>query len=145
MLSRERRFWSKVDVRAGQCWLWRASTTGTGYGKIWWNGRLHQAHRISFELKVGPIPPGLVVDHLCDVRRCVNPAHLRATTQRRNLLRSDTLPARNAAKTHCLRGHPLSGGNLYVAPIAWGQTRHCKKCRADLARLRYTRKEKKDD
>jgi hypothetical protein len=58
------------------------------------------------------IPPDFDIDHLCRNRRCVNPEHLEAVTHRENMVRGDTFAARNAAKTHCSKGHPLSGENL---------------------------------
>ena len=83
------RFWSKVN-KAGDndCWNWiaRWKTTG-GYGMIRW-GPSHKksmAHRVAYELSVGPIPDGHVVMHLCDNPSCCNPAHLSTGTQAENL------------------------------------------------------------
>lgn len=73
------RFWSKVDVDPDGCWLWNASLSDKGYGKIGLGGRGRghvPAHRVSWELANGPIPDGLWVLHRCDVRRCVRPDHL---------------------------------------------------------------------
>lgn len=77
------RFERKV-LRTNTCWLWTAGRQGDGYGTFCVNGKMKLAHRVSYELYVGPIPDGLVIDHSCSVRNCVRPDHLRATTQARN-------------------------------------------------------------
>lgn len=115
----EARFWSYVDKDGplstwapflGLCWLWTGSVTA-GYGQMGIAGKLVSVHRHSYELLIGPIPEGLQLDHLCRVRHCVNPAHLEPVTNRENTLRGLTIPAFNAAKTHCLRGHEFSEEN----------------------------------
>jgi hypothetical protein len=77
------RFWAKVD-KTETCWLWTASTFTGGYGAFSWNGRTGGAHRYAYETWVGPIPEGHDVDHLCHVRRCVNPAHMQTVTKALN-------------------------------------------------------------
>lgn len=62
--------------RQDDCWLWTASTNGRGYGRLNHQGHTSLAHRLSWELHFGPVPDGLCVLHRCDVRTCVNPAHL---------------------------------------------------------------------
>lgn len=131
------RFWAKVQVNEAGCWLWRASTTGwSGYGKFWADGRFALAHRQSYEALVGAVPAGLELDHLCRVRRCVNPAHLEPVTHAVNVQRggqADANRRRGAAVTHCVRGHAYDAENTY-----WrsgdGQ-RVCRACnRAAVAR-----------
>ena len=111
------------------CWVWRAAMHRNGYGGFSmqddagkWNKRL--AHRISYELHVGPIPEGLTIDHLCRNRRCVNPEHLEPVTLSVNLLRGTGASARNAAKTHCKHGHPFDEENTRIRR-GW---RECKTC-----------------
>jgi hypothetical protein len=95
------------------CWLWIASGDRDGYGRFDHGA----AHRWAWMLYRGPIPEGMVLDHMCRVRSCVNPDHLRVVTPRINALEnSHAHAAVNAAKTHCIHGHPLSGDNLWIAP-----------------------------
>ena len=77
------RFWSHVD-KTGECWDWTASIRRNGYGQINVAGRNMSAHRLAWEIANGPIPSGLLVDHICRNRACVNPAHLRLATKKQN-------------------------------------------------------------
>lgn len=106
-----RRFEAKmIPEPMSGCWLWTASDNGEGYGWLSRDGRYGGrmlAHRLSYEHWRDPIPVGLDIDHLCRVRACVNPWHLRAVTRRENLLAKGSLsPSKALAeKTECLRGH----------------------------------------
>ncbi len=106
------------------CWVWDRGLDGYGYGRM----RGRRAHRVSYELHVGPIPEGLDLDHLCRVRNCVNPAHLEPVTRAENVLRGVSRPAENARKTHCIHGHALTPDNVYVPPKRPGM-RYCLRCR----------------
>lgn len=77
------RFWEKVD-KSGDCWTWTGSMKSNGYGNIGVHGKALYAHRVSYELHVGPIPRGLLIDHLCHNRACIRPEHLRAVTMKQN-------------------------------------------------------------
>jgi hypothetical protein len=115
------RFWAQVEITEG-CWLWSAYVDPSGYGKFTAVvGVSVYAHRWSYEFLVGPIPDGLVIDHLCRVRNCVNPDHLEPVTSAENTRRG-IHPRR--FKINCLRGHPLSGDNVLVS----GGTRYCRTC-----------------
>jgi hypothetical protein len=92
MKSLAERFAAKVlpEPNSG-CWLWAGSINPDGYGKIRVSSRPSYstgAHRVSWELVHGPVPPGLEMDHLCRVRCCVNPQHLAVVTRSENQLRS---------------------------------------------------------
>lgn len=127
------RFWRRVNKTA-TCWLWTGSISVYGYGQVGRKGRMLRCHRVSYEEHVGPIAEGMVLDHLCRVRHCVNPAHLEQVTARVNILRGEGRTAVNVRKTECLRGHPLSGGN--VGTKRKNGSRFCRTCHRDYQRDR---------
>lgn len=134
------RFMRKVDKQ--DCWLWTGGLTHDGYGRFYRGlidgvNRFTIASRFAYEALVGPIPDGLQVDHLCRVRRCVNPAHLRLLTGRENKLAGDTINARNAAKTHCPKNHPYDAVNTYLTPDG---RRDCRTCRSEAGRRSRARR-----
>lgn len=122
------RFWKKV-VKSDGCWDWAGMIDAKeGYGRFGYQGRTVSAHRVAYELTVGPIPAGLVIDHLCRNRRCVNPAHMQPVTDRENILRGIGPTAVNSAKTHCLRGHEFSASNTRIDRLG---KRNCRACDRD--------------
>lgn len=82
----EARFWAKVALNEpDQCWIWMAGRRGK-YGCVWNGNRAVAAHRLAYELAVGPIPDGHDVLHTCDIPLCVNPQHLWSGTALDNML-----------------------------------------------------------
>jgi hypothetical protein len=110
MLTEFERFMAKVDT-SGDCWLWTASLSGSGYGQFFVGSRRWYAHRWSYDRFKGPIPDGLEIDHLCRVKVCVNPDHLEAVTHRENQRRGTSPVARNMDATHCIHGHEFTPEN----------------------------------
>jgi hypothetical protein len=139
--SVQERFWSNVENQGDDCWAWLGVLSQTtGYGL--WHRRVDGnlitvgAHRFAYEETIGEIPPGLVIDHLCRNRQCVNPHHLEPVSQRENTLRGVGPSAENARKTHCKRGHKFTPENTYLKPGKYGPQRICRICTREAARRR---------
>lgn len=130
-LSVEERFFAKVE-KTEACWLWTGALNGNGYGVFGGRSATRNAHRVAYEMLVGPIPEGLQLDHLCRNRACVNPDHLEPVTARENTMRGTSQSALNAAKTHCVNGHEFTPENTYVRPSRGH--RECRACKADANR-----------
>ncbi len=142
-LNTEEDFWAKA-VRGNDCWEWGAYRAKEGYGIARYQGRVWKAHRLAYELAIGPIPSGLCLDHLCRNRGCINPAHLEPVTDAENKRRGVgqlhvTNPARPprdiafgnkglhwAEKTHCPQGHAYDDQNTYRNKLG---SRSCRACR----------------
>lgn len=125
------RFWERVEKGAPEdCWPWRQTVSAGGYGVWKLRGQFTYAHRFAYELAFGPIPDGLVIDHLCRTRACCNPHHLEAVTGTENVRRGESPSAQNSRKTHCPQGHPYDHRNTI-----WVQTkRQCRACQRALQR-----------
>jgi hypothetical protein len=89
------------------CWLFCGCTTKKGYGKFFYKGRSQWAHIVSYKLHGGKIRKGRLLDHRCDTRPCINPEHLKPTSQRKNTARGMSPSGVNGRKVTCVRGHDL--------------------------------------
>ena len=96
------RFNAKVQ-KTESCWLWIGAKKATGYGNLHWGGQTRLAHRVSYEIAVGPIPDGMTIDHLCGNTSCVNPAHMEVVTFIENQRRRVVTPADRAAMAERIR------------------------------------------
>lgn len=111
---------SSYRVDANGCWLWLRLLNADGYGRFWsTSARQEMAHRFFYERYREPISDGMEIDHLCRVRRCVNPAHMEVVTHAENVKRG--WPAQ---KTHCVKGHEFTPENTIRRRIG----RQCRIC-----------------
>lgn len=134
----EERFWEKVEP-TGFCWSWTGALSDTGYGSIGADGITKSAHRVAYELLIGPVPEGLHVDHLCRRRLCVNPDHLELVEPGENTRRG----LQGRMRTHCVNGHPRTEKNTYVdKKTGW---RKCRICHRERARRRREKQSERDD
>lgn len=117
------RMQAKVTVLPDGCWYWTGAINSKGYGQWAVDGVSKSTHRVAYESLAGPIPDGMTIDHLCQIKRCCNPAHLEVVSRTENSLRY----SRNI--THCPQGHPLSGDNLIIKKNKLGhEYRNCREC-----------------
>lgn len=130
------RIHNSIEIGAGGCWLWTLSLSHAGYGRMGVGGRMTLAHIVSYELVYGPVPEGMNLDHLCHNRdlscpggdtcihrRCCNPLHLEAVSQRTN--------AGRGARSLTRSGYCKSGRHRIEGPDDWlvhHDRRRCKKC-----------------
>lgn len=136
------RFAAYTDVVPDGCWTWMGYRVKGGYGAIPRNTQADRAnhssnlaHRISYELHVGPIPEGLTIDHLCGNPSCVRPDHLEPVTMAENIRRG-----KGANKSHCTNGHEYTTENTYIMPSGF---RDCRQCIYDRSRARHDREKAK--
>ena len=131
--------WQKISTKIAKdesgCWTYVGRLDRYGYGKVD-IPKMTITHRVAYEALVGPIPDGLVIDHLCRNRACCNPDHLEPVTNRANLMRGETDAARRAAQTHCIHGHEFSVSNTRIRKDG---TRTCIECSREAVR-RYRAK-----
>ena len=121
------KFYSKIKILPNRCWEWQGKINkSTGYGYF---DTIGHAHRASYELHKGKIPKGMVINQLCGNKKCVNPEHLEMITLKEDRRRGNCPTGINYRKTHCIRNHPFSGSNLYIAPSGKRICRICRKMR----------------
>jgi hypothetical protein len=130
------RLMARINRRGpSECWPWTAQLSPTGYPRMSTkrNGKSGQINvlRALYELSRGPLPDSIVLDHLCRNRACLNLAHVEPVSNRENILRGFAPSAVNARKTHCIRGHKLTGANLYITRDG---RRQCRPCRTEAMR-----------
>ena len=116
------------------CWVWMGARVSSGYGAIKNGGKQLAVHRAAYELHVGLIPDGMVLDHLCRNPPCWRLDHLEVVTQQVNTLRGIGPTAKQAKRTHCKHGHEFTPENTYVGGFPSG--RRCRTCRRDQERVR---------
>jgi hypothetical protein len=132
---------SVIDPITG-CWNWtKELSKPQGYARMVIGSRADQTrrdtygHRVSYEVFRRKIPDGMVIDHVCRNRACVNPEHLRLVALGQNTLENSlSTSAINAQKTYCIRNHPLFGDNLYISPEGGRQCRTCTRMRSEIYR-----------
>jgi hypothetical protein len=127
------RFWRRV-IKTDDCWLWtHPREDGYGRTQIGWTRK--RAHVWAWEDARGPVPAGMVLDHLCRVRNCVNPDHLRVVTSAENTHApgSQAIAKAHAERTHCPHGHPYDAANTRI-------DRGKRRCRTCLNAARRARR-----
>ncbi len=130
------RFWSHVNYHGGVehtadrlstatggCWEWQGDKGVDGYGRFRLFGRYAQAHRLSYRDFGNDLPDGMLIDHLCRNKRCVNPHHLEAVTHAENVRRG-----LRGNITHCPHGHQYTLENTTYVTRKGKHIRYCLTC-----------------
>jgi len=102
-----------IQIPESGCWIWEGATF-YGYGQVTINNKTRRVHRLMYEIEHGPIPPGLVCDHLCRVRCCVNPHHIELVTDRENLGRGIASSSHAIRTNTCKHGHAFTPENTLI-------------------------------
>ena len=138
MKTQLQRFEEKIN-KTDSCWLWTGCILWHGYGQTYWNKKKEYAHRVSYWIRKGEIPEGLILDHLCRVRSCVNPDHLEAVTYQTNVRRGVGVGKRGLINEgRCINGHKYDKENTYLAPN--NPYKFCRTCSKARLRKIYEKK-----
>lgn len=121
---------AKSERAPSGCLVWAGPVKPNGYARLVVDGREMYAHRAAYELAHGAIPDDMTVDHLCRTRSCIEPSHLAAVTRGENTRRA-------TVKTHCIRGHELTGDTIRWKRRGPYLVRDCRDCDALRARERH--------
>jgi hypothetical protein len=127
--------------QVGDCLMWTGYRDKYGYGRVYVDGKQVLTHRLAYETQVGPIPSGLVIDHLCRNPPCINPAHMEPVTIHENANVRGGLHGvgLNALATHCKHGHEFNEENTYIRKGSG--RRDCRVCGRERVR-RYLQRKK---
>lgn len=100
------RFWSHIEKKDGDCWLWKGTIFKNGYGRVRFGFHTCVAHRVAYQLGKGDIPDDILVLHKCDVRNCCNPEHLFLGTDADNV--HDCQNKNRRFVSPCGEKHPMA-------------------------------------
>ena len=129
-MTLKERFDEMYVVSPNGCWIWAASMARGGYGRITTKTTTY-AHRVSYEIHVGPIPSRMEMHHECGIRACVNWRHLRLVSRKQHIsLTPASVAYRNLVATHCKHGHEFTQENTHT----YRGRRMCRTCRRETVR-----------
>jgi hypothetical protein len=125
---------ARIKIVPSGCWEWQRHRNSLGYGQCGFGGRTWIVTRLMYSATQGDFDPKLDICHTCDNPPCVNPLHLWLGSRSRNIQDSvDKGRHFLAAATHCKRGHPFSGENVYVRNDGKRVCRICETARGRMS------------
>lgn len=131
---------NRYTITESGCWQWTGKPNRDGYGMAFHERRNRLAHIAVYEHERGPVPAGLVLDHLCRNRACVNPAHLEPVPQRVNVHRGASPAAYFHFRGTCESGHEFTERTTYLRKDGG---RRCRICEAGRQRLKQYKRRKR--